>query len=89
MDQSGRATEMRLVREHRGGLDESMKTVRPVRDREHLVEIIRESLGLYSKVIEPEQISVEPYVFDSRIGWDTYIIEIKGYGVWGMANGPI
>jgi hypothetical protein len=89
MDQSGRATEMRLVREHRGGLDESMTTVRPVRDREHLIEVIRESLAPFGKIVESAQISVGPYCFDPRIEWDTYIIEIEGYGVWGMANGPI
>jgi hypothetical protein len=80
---------MRLVREHRGGLDESMKTVQPVRDREHLVAVIRESLAPFARIVKPDQITVKPYSFDSRIGWDTYIIEIKGYGVWGMANGPI
>ena len=79
----------RLIREHRSGLVESMATVRPVRDREHLVEIIRESLELFGKAIEPEQITVTPYVRDSRIGWDTHLICIEGYGVWGMANGPI
>lgn len=80
----------RLIREHRGGLNESMKTVRPVRDREHLVAIIRETLAPFGKAIEPEQITVEPYGgLDSRIGWDTHLICIKGYGVWGMANGPI
>lgn len=79
----------RLIREHRGGLIESMATVQPVRDREHLVEIIRASLAPLGKVIDPEQISVSPYVPDARVGWDTHIIEIKGYGVWGMANGPI
>jgi serine/threonine protein kinase len=42
-----------------------------------------------AKAIEPEQISIEPYCFDKRTGWDTYLICIEGYGVWGMANGPI
>ena len=82
-------TEDRLVREHRAGLAESMATARPVRDREHLVAIIRESLGMFDLMIDPSQITVEPYTFDSRIGWDTYLISIEGYGVWGMANGPI
>jgi len=82
-------TEDRLVREHRGGLAESMATVQPVRDREHLVEIIRESLGPFAFRVEPEHVTVTPYVRDSRIGWDTHLICIEGYGVWGMANGPI
>jgi hypothetical protein len=79
----------RLIREHRGSLIESMATVRPVRDREQLLEIIRESLSLFGVFIKPEQITVTPYVPDARVGWDTHLICIEGYGVWGMANGPI
>jgi hypothetical protein len=79
-----------LVREHRGSLAESMRTVRPVRDREHLVAIIRASLAPYGHSVKPEQISIDPYGgLDTRIGWDTHLISIEGYGVWGMANGPI
>ena len=78
-----------LVRRHRGGLAESMATVQVVRDRAHLVEVIRESLAPFGKNIEPDQISIEPYHFDARIGWNTYLICIEGYGVWGMSNGPI
>ena len=82
-------TSEHLVREHRGTLADSMGTVQVVRDREHLVEVIRKSLAPFGRPIEPEAITVEPYAFDKRIGWDTYIICIEGYGVWGMANGPI
>jgi hypothetical protein len=66
-----------------------METVQPVRDREHLVAVIRKSLAPFGKAIEPASITVEPYIFDGRVGWDTYLICIEGYGVWGMANGPI
>jgi hypothetical protein len=78
-----------LIREHRGSLAESMKTVRPVRDRDHLIEIICDSLAP-DFLIQPEQIRVEPYGgLDTRIGWNTHLISIDGYGVWGMANGPL
>lgn len=77
----------RLIRQHRATLEESMKTVRPVRDRDQLVEIIR--LSLVDWPVKPKQIKVVPYGYDSRIGWDTYLITIDGWGVWGMANGPI
>lgn len=80
----------RLIREHRAGLDESMATVQTVRDREHLVKIIGESFANFSRIkITPEKVTVEPYGYDRRINWDTHLIYIKGYGVWGMANGPI
>ena len=80
---------MTLVREHRGSLADSMETVRPVRDRDELVAVIRESLAPFGCVVDEAQIDVEPYCVDSRIGWDTYLISIKNYGVWGMANGPL
>jgi hypothetical protein len=79
----------RLIRQHRGGLSESMETVQAVRDREHLVAVIRASLSPFGVPVDAEQITVEPYGFDTRIDWDTYLICIESYGVWGMANGPL
>jgi hypothetical protein len=40
------------------------------------------------------QISVTPYPsaewnFDPRIGWHTYIVELKGWGVVGFTDGPL
>ena len=79
----------RLIREHRGGLAESMKTARPVRDRDELAAVVRKSLP-FGHTIETRQITVEPYCFDDRMGWDTYLICIEGCGgIWGLANGPI
>lgn len=81
---------MTKVREHRGGLAESMKTVREVQDRAELLAIIQEQLRPFHVDVKPEQLRVEPYGgIDERIGWDTYLITIDGYGVWGMADGPL
>lgn len=80
-------TPERLVREHRGGLSESMATAQAVRDKAELVEIIRR--GHYGAAVQPDQVHIEPYGYDDRINWDTYLITVDGYGVWGMANGPI
>lgn len=80
---------MRKVREHRGGLDESMATVREVADRADLLEVIRGTLAPFGVDVKAGQLKVEPYCFDRRIGWDTYLITVEGYGVWGMADGPI
>lgn len=77
------------VREHRGGLAESMETVREVKDRAELLGIIQESLRPFGRFVKPEQLRVEPYGYDGRIGWDTHLISIDGYGVWGMADGPL
>ena len=77
------------IREHRGMLSESMRTVQEVRDRTHLVEVLQASLQPFGFHVDPAAVHVEPYVFDARIGWDTHIITIDHYGVWGMADGPV
>jgi len=80
---------MTLIRNHRGGLDESLQTVREVGDRVELLEIIRKELRPFGVSLEPEALHIEPYGYDGRIDWDTYLITIDGYGVWGMSKGPL
>lgn len=77
------------VREHRGLLTESMATLREVKNRQELLDIVRKQLAPFGVEVEPKQLHVEPYMYDDRIGWETHIITIDGYGVWGMADGPI
>lgn len=77
------------VREHRGHLGDSMATVREVKNRDELLGIIQEQLRPFGVDVKPAQLHVEPYMYDDRIGWNTHIITIDGYGVWGMADGPI
>jgi hypothetical protein len=77
------------VREHRGNLADSMRTVREVSGREELLAFIRATLAPFGALVEPEHVKVEPYGRDERIGWNTHLIWIEGYGVWGMADGPI
>lgn len=88
---------MTKVRKHRGTLTESMETVFEVEDFDHLVDAINKEpfapvQGAFGCrfVVSPEQVHVEPYYgWDGRIGWDTYLVSIDGYGVWGMTNGPL
>lgn len=76
-------------REHRGGLGASMATVREVADRDALVAWLAESYSPYGVIVTDDMIAVEPYGFDSRIGWDTYIVTIAGHGVAGFTSGPL
>lgn len=78
-----------LVREHRGSLADSMETVREVKDREELLAIIQSQLRPFGVAVDAQQLHIDPYAYDSRISWDTHLITIDGYGVWGMANGPL
>ena len=75
-------------REHRGGLTESMATVVDVDGKTALIALMRDRLKPYNFTFEDADLTVEPYVFDERIGWDTYIVSIKGYGVAGFTDGP-
>jgi hypothetical protein len=78
-------------REHRGGLSDSMATVIEIENRAGLVAHI-------AKVLEPfhfdkervdKGLRVEPYAHDARIGWNTHIVTLKGYGVLGFTDGPL
>jgi hypothetical protein len=80
---------MTQVREHRGSLDESLATVRSVADRAELVALIHYTLEPFGQDVKADDIFVTPYGRDERIGWDTHLITIRDYGVWGMADGPL
>jgi len=46
------------------------------------------ALQLLLNVKNPKRILVEPYCFDSRIGWDTYIVTVDHRAV-GFTDGPV
>ncbi len=68
-------------REHRGGLIDSMSTVVEVGDT---AMALRRYLNGIS--IPEGEIEIKPYMFDKRIGWDTHIVTMKGYGVIGFTD---
>lgn len=74
-------------REHRGTLDDSMMTCKEVKDFVALVKHLEKVWGEWSMPIEPSAIKVEYYCYDSRIGWNTYIVTLQGHVV-GFTNGP-
>lgn len=83
------------IREHRGGLRESMETVVEIAPSiEAIVSHIRECWGPFHpekmQNITAEMVTVEKYGgIDSRIGWDTHIVDVEGLGVFGMTDGPL
>ncbi len=60
-----------LFRFHKGGLDESMKTVVEIDSLKSLREKIEEIWTMDGFNIE-----VKPYVFDKRVNWDTHLVLI-------------
>lgn len=80
-----------LYRPHRGMLDDSMREVVEVNDLAALVRHMRREVGRwYPKDELPtlENTRLEPYCFDARIGWNTYLVTVKG-NAWGYTNGPL
>lgn len=77
-------------REHRGGLRESIATtieIEPTIDA--LLIVVRNALEPYGAHINEKQIHVSPYGFDGRIGWDTHIVTVDGYGLFGFSDAAI
>jgi hypothetical protein len=64
-------------RDHRRGLKESMETMREI-------EPTIDALAVILKV-PPSTVTVEPYGYDHRIGWDTYLVAVEGRAV-GFCN---
>ena len=60
-----------LFRFHRGGLSESMETVTIIHSFEQLICMIN---GWWDSPLT--KITIEPYIFDSRIDWDTQLVII-------------
>ena len=80
-----------LYRPHRGGLDDSMREVVEVNDLPQLVRHMRREVeSWYPEDELPTEgnTKLEPYAYDPRIKWDTYLVTVKGQA-WGYTNGPL
>ena len=77
-------------REHRGGLGESMKTVVEVADFAALLTHMRKLAQPWPTMppINATTVHIIPYLYDARIGWDTYLVRLDGYGPFGFTDGP-
>lgn len=81
----------RKIRQHRGSLEESMKTAEEVCSLDQLQAVVERELD-YCKDDLNQTGSWPPRIFfshytdsqDSRIGWDkTDLIVVEGFGVFG------
>ncbi len=80
-----------LYRPHRGSLSDSMREVVEVSDLPQLVRAMRREVERWYPIDELptlEATKLEPYGFDDRIGWDTYLVTVNGQA-WGYTNGPL
>lgn len=79
------------IREHRELLSDSMNTIAEIAPTiEAVAKFIRERLKDFPGVqIAPSLIHVKHYTYDDRIKWDTYIVTLDGYGVFGFTDSPL
>ncbi len=73
------------VREHAGTLVDSLTTVFNIDTKKELLDEINERMGLH---LELDDIAFVYQGTDSRIHWDTYLVSVRGYGVFGYTDGP-
>lgn len=81
-----------LFRPHRELLCDAMKEVQEFSSRRQLIEKLQSDLDRYSSgKYDCNEIGISKYGrgIDERIGWDTYIVTLPGYGVLGFTNGPV
>ena len=75
-------------RDHRELLCDSMETAREFETKKDLVEYLQMSVDKYGAgKYNCQNITIEPYGFDNRIGWNTHIVHLEGYGVFGFTDG--
>jgi hypothetical protein len=77
-------------REHRGSLWDSMATLVELPDRAALLAHCQRLLDPFDVQVLDSQLRIEPYTYDDRVRWETWIVSIDGYGVIGFTDdGPI
>jgi hypothetical protein len=72
------------AREHRGNLADSLTTVFNINTKKELLDEINERMGTH---LELDDIAFVHHGMDSRILWDTYLVSVRGYGVFGYTDG--
>jgi len=79
--------EIMKIREHRGGLTESMATVAEIEPT--IQSVVAHITNVWKKEISPDSINIKKYGIDTRIGWDTSIVTVENHGVFGMIDGQL
>lgn len=79
---------MTLFRPQRAELAEAMEQVCEVSSLSDLADHLYRQLEPFGESVKPEDITIKPYSYDARIGWDTHVVMVRG-SVMGFTNGPL
>ena len=81
------------IRQHRGQYTDSMKTVEEIEPTHeavvaHIITKLSHYCGIVKEIEEnPQSVVIKPYGgIDDRNGWDTHIVTIPTYGVYGFTD---
>ncbi len=72
-------------REHRGNLEESIKTLKKFKNKDELIDFLR-------KQFKVDKVKSSPYFlhYDCRIDWkETHIVRVETGGILGFTDKPI
>lgn len=78
---------MTLFRVHRGGLAKSLEDCIEVADLSDIANYLN-TIWTVGPSVELASLTCEPYAYDPRIDWNTYIILQNGQ-IIGFSNGPL
>lgn len=74
-------------RPHRGSLAAAMEEQQEFSTADKLLDFLQsEYYDWVRKPLHAKDIKVEKYCYDKRIGWDTHILSVEGYGVIGWID---
>jgi len=77
-------------RDHKGSLADAMKTVQTFTAKIYLIEYLQDKVDQFMPgKYNCAHITIEPYGYDRRIRWNTYIVKLGGYGVFGFTDSPV
>jgi len=54
-----------------------------------LLAHIRKTVHPFGYTFVDEALTISLYCFDDRIGWNTYLVTLEGYGPVGFTDGPL
>lgn len=78
------------LRQHLGGLAESMATTIEIEPTlTALLDAVRATISDIGADVTEQTLKVTPRGLDPRTGWDTHIVTISGFGVYGYTDGPL
>lgn len=77
-------------RDHRGSFADAMLTMQLFESKDDLVTYLQSLVDKFGVgVYDCTQITIKPYIKEPDIGWDTHIVSLEGYGVFGFTDRPV